>query len=59
MARMKRNDEAAKIDAEILRMARLVVTQRDVTLAQYLSDLLRPLVKKDFDAEVAKLTRKR
>lgn len=44
----KRNDASAKIDAEIIRKARLITDQRGVHMAEYLSQLLRPLVERDY-----------
>jgi hypothetical protein len=54
----KRNDEPVKVDAEVLKMARLVVQERDTTLAEYLSELLRPLVRRDWEIEVGKLAKR-
>ena len=47
MAKTKRNDRPAKIDAEVLRMATIVAAYRDQSIAEYLSELLRPLVTRD------------
>lgn len=47
MAKTKRNDRPAKIDAEVLRMAAIVAAYRDSSVAEYLSELLRPLVARD------------
>jgi hypothetical protein len=47
----KRDDTAAKIDASIVRDAKIVAAYRDITLAEYLSELLRPLVARDLKAE--------
>jgi hypothetical protein len=51
-----RNDVPVKLDAEMVRLAKHVVinrraTQKGLTLAEYLSDLLKPLVERDYDAE--------
>ena len=47
MAKQKRNDVAAKIDAEVIRVARIVAAYRNQTVAEYLSEKLKPLVEKD------------
>lgn len=53
----KRNDEPVKVDAEVLKMARLVVSERGTTLAAYLSEILRPHVRKDWETEIGKLAK--
>jgi hypothetical protein len=52
VAKPKRNDEVAKIDSEVLRIARAVAALRGITLAEYLSERLRPLVLSDHAEEV-------
>lgn len=49
MPKPKRNDSSVKIESGIVRKARLITDFRDATLAEYLSDLLRPLVERDYD----------
>jgi hypothetical protein len=44
MAKPKRNDVPVKIDAEVVRKGRIVAAFRDITLAEYFSELLGPLV---------------
>lgn len=51
MAKQARNDVTAKIDAEVLAIAKMVAASRDMSLAEYLSERLRPIVKEDLDAE--------
>ncbi len=51
---VKRNDSPAKIDAEVIRDAKIVAAYREITLAEYLSELIRPLVARDLDLEHAK-----
>jgi hypothetical protein len=46
-----RNDISVKLDAQVTRKAKLVATNRGITLAEYLSELLKPLVARDYDAE--------
>src|SRR4051794_38967859 len=43
----KRNDVPVKLDADVVRNAKIVATFQDTTLAEYLSELLRPLVERD------------
>ena len=49
MPREKRNDLAVKIEADIVRKARTMCNWRDITVAEYLSNLLRAAVERDFD----------
>lgn len=51
---VKRNDESAKIDAAVLRDARLVAGYRGITIAEYLSEVLAPIVEKDLIKEQEK-----
>lgn len=44
MPKPKRNDVPVKIDAEVVRQARIVAAFEGVSLAEYLSDFLRPHV---------------
>jgi hypothetical protein len=61
----KRNDVydvSVKVDADVIHDAKIVAAYRDVTLAEYLTELIRPLVARDLDHEAAKrgsLTRRR
>lgn len=50
----KRNDVAVKIDAEVIAEAKMVAASRETTLADYLSELIRPLVRRDLQAETDK-----
>jgi hypothetical protein len=47
MARAKRNDRPVKIDATVLHEAQVVAASKGIPVAEYLSELLRPLVKRD------------
>jgi hypothetical protein len=49
---MARNDVAVKLDKHVAKEAKLVATARGITLAEYLSELIRPLVHRDFEAEM-------
>jgi hypothetical protein len=40
----RRNDIAVKIDTEVARLAKIVAAYKDVSLAEYISDTLRPIV---------------
>lgn len=44
----KRNDETVRVDADVLRQARLVAASKDLSLAEYLSNALRPIVTSDY-----------
>ena len=48
MPRKKRNDVAAKIEADIIQKAKHICIDLDITLAEYLSDLLRDAVAADY-----------
>lgn len=57
MARKPAQDHTqVKLDTEVVRAARIVSAYREVTMADYLSELLRPLVMKDLAAEQTKGT---
>ena len=43
----RRNDVAVKIDAEVARIAKIVASYKDVSLAEYLSEALRTIVEAD------------
>lgn len=49
MPRKKRNDTAVKIDVEIARKARTISSYYERSLAEYLSELMKPVVDKEFD----------
>jgi predicted HicB family RNase H-like nuclease len=48
-AKSTREDVAVKIDKGLKAKAQCVADNRDVSLAEYLSEALRPIVGKDFD----------
>jgi hypothetical protein len=48
--RLPRSLPKPRVDAEVLHLARTVAAFRKVTLAEYLSEALRPVVTKDFDS---------
>jgi hypothetical protein len=43
----RRNDAAVKIDAELVRKAKVVASFKDMSLAEYLSEVLRPIIDRD------------
>jgi hypothetical protein len=46
-----RNDVSVKLDARVARDAKLVATYRGISVAEYISEVLRPIVAKDLTAE--------
>lgn len=44
--RKKRNDLVAKVDAEVLRLARIVAAYEDTSMAELLSSILKPILEK-------------
>jgi hypothetical protein len=58
MARVKRNDVAVKLDADVARLARIVAAERGQPIAAYISDILRPIVERDAAEVGAKLVKK-
>jgi hypothetical protein len=58
MARIKRNDVAVKLDADVARLARIVAAERGQPIAAYISEILRPIVERDAKEVGAKLMKK-
>lgn len=54
---VRRNDTAAKIDAGVIKDAKIVAAFRGQSLAEYLSEILRPAVTRDLENEMAKRQR--
>ncbi len=54
---VRRNDTAAKIDSGVVADAKIVAAFRGITLAEYLSEILRPTVSRDLETEMAKRQR--
>jgi len=50
---VKRNDVNVKMDADVARKCKIVASARGVSMAEYLSELVRPLVQRDLKAEMA------
>ena len=44
---VRRKDVPVKIDAEVVRQAKIVAAYKDTSLAEYMSELLRPIVERD------------
>src|SRR4051812_2532370 len=53
----KRTDVTVKIDAEVVRLARIVAAYRASTVADYLSEALLPIVQRDLEGEQSKRPR--
>lgn len=47
--RPKRNDVAVKIDAYVLKLARILAAYEDETIAKILSDAMKPILQKRLD----------
>jgi hypothetical protein len=47
----KRTDVSVKMDSDVVRIAKIVAAYRDVSLAEYLSNTLKPIVQGDLDRE--------
>jgi hypothetical protein len=50
----KRNDVTVKVDADVIRDAKLVAVYRGTSVAELLSDILRPIVAKLLEEEQEK-----
>jgi hypothetical protein len=50
----KRNDVSVKVDADVVAEAKMVAASRDMSLAEYLSELIRPLVRRDLERETTR-----
>jgi hypothetical protein len=50
-----RNDVSVKLDAQVAKEAKLVATNRGITLAQYISEILAPIVHQHLLEEVGGL----
>jgi hypothetical protein len=55
--KMARNDLAVKMGADVVKMAKHIAIDRGITLAEYLTERIRPLVEQDFE-EMAKHLKK-
>ena len=48
-ATSNRDDVAVKIDRHVVSQCRYVADQRGITLAEYLSEMIRPIAEEDFE----------
>lgn len=44
---VRRNDVAVKVDADLVRKAKIVAAFKDVSLAEWISEALRPIVEQE------------
>jgi hypothetical protein len=51
-AEIRRQDVAVKIDADVARLAKIVASFEGLSMARYLSSLLRPIVEAAYDAQI-------
>ena len=51
----KRKDKAVKIARDLAAKAKVIADTRGISIAEYLSDLLRPLVQKDWPKAVREM----
>ena len=54
---VRRNDQTVKLDAEVARDAKIVAAYKDMSLAEYLSELIRPVVARDLESEHERKTK--
>ncbi len=54
----KRNDVNIKLDAEVATDAKMVASARGIAMAEYLSELIRPLVRRDLEEEMNRRLKK-
>jgi reverse gyrase len=50
-----RNDISVKLDAQVARKAKLVATNRGITLAEYLTSIVEPIVARDLKEEMGRM----
>lgn len=55
VAMPRRNDTSVKIDIEVVKQARIVATHRNTTVAEYLTELLRAAVARDYRAAIQEM----
>ena len=49
-----RPDVAVKMDREVVRVAKMVASARGIPLAQYLTEVVRPIARRDLEEETRK-----
>lgn len=47
-AKPKRDDKAAKIARDLVRKAKFIADTKGISIAEYLSDKLRPIIERDW-----------
>jgi hypothetical protein len=52
---MARNDLAVKMGADVVKMAKFVALDKSITLAEYLTERLRPMVARDYQDVARKM----
>jgi hypothetical protein len=55
--KMARQDLTVKMGSDVVRKAKVVALNRNITLAEYLTERIRPLVDADYEQEVAKMSK--
>lgn len=55
MSKQKRDDKAVKIDRRLATKAKVIADTRGISAAEYLSELLRPLIERDWPRAMKKL----
>ena len=58
MAKQKRRDTAVKLDADIAFKAKIVASFEGVSLAEYLSALLKPIIDREYTAKIQQAAKK-
>jgi hypothetical protein len=56
-AAVARNDLAVKMGADVVKMAKVVALNRNITLAEYLTERIRPFVEADYERALAEMAR--
>ena len=51
----KRNDVPVKVDADVIRVAKIAAAYKGLSLADYISETLRPIVSRDVESEHARM----
>jgi hypothetical protein len=54
---MPRQDLAVKVGADVVKRAKIVAIDKNITLAEYLTETLRPVVDRDYAATLAKMSK--
>ncbi len=54
---MPRQDLAIKMGADVVKRAKIVALDKNITLAEYLTERVRPLVDQDYQTALAKMAK--